>query len=118
MTMRVLVLGAGFAGLELSTSLSEARGDDVAVMLIDQSDAFLFGYSKLDLMFGRKTAEAVRLPYRDFVKPAVTFRRETVTAIDPSGRRVTTHLGTYDADVLVIALGADYDVSTTPGITL
>lgn len=118
MTKRVLILGAGFGGLELGTSLSEALGDDAAVTLIDKSDAFVFGYSKLDVMFGRATLEAVRLPYRDFVKPGVTVRRETVTAIDPAARRVTTNVGTRDADILVIALGADYDVSTTPGITL
>ena len=118
MTMRVLILGAGFGGLELGTSLSEALGDTVAITLIDKSDAFVFGYSKLDVMFGRATMDAVRLPYRNFVKPGVNVRRETVTAIDPQARRVTTDAGTHDADILIIALGADYDVSTTPGITL
>ncbi len=57
MTTRVLVLGAGFGGLELSTMLSEALGDDVDVTLIDKNDSFVFGYSKLDVMFGRTTAE-------------------------------------------------------------
>jgi sulfide:quinone oxidoreductase len=42
--------------------------------------------------------------------------RETVTAIDPEARRVTTDAGTHDADVLVVALGAEYDVSATPGL--
>ena len=51
--MRVLVLGAGFGGLELTTRLSEEFGDDVDVVLIDQSDGFVFGFSKLDVMFGR-----------------------------------------------------------------
>jgi sulfide:quinone oxidoreductase len=118
MSLRIVILGAGFGGLELGTSLSETLGDGAAITLIDKSDAFVFGYSKLDVMFGHATPEAVRLPYRDFVKPGVTVRRETVTAIDPVARRVTTDVGTHDADILVLALGADYDVSTTPGITL
>ncbi len=118
MKTRILVLGAGFAGLELVTSLSEALGDRVAVTLIDQAEAFVFGYSKLDVMFGRETAEAVRLPYRDVVKPGVRLARETVLAIDPTGRRVTTNAGVHEADVLVIGLGADYDLAATPGITL
>jgi sulfide:quinone oxidoreductase len=113
--MRVLVLGAGFGGLEFSTLLSEAAVD-VEVTLIDKSDAFVFGYSKLDLMFGQTTAEAIRLPYREFVKPGVRFRQETITSIDPAAKRVTTTAGSYDADVLVIALGADYDVGATPGL--
>jgi sulfide:quinone oxidoreductase len=113
---RVIVLGAGFGGLELSTLLSEALGDGVDVTLIDKDDAFVFGYSKLDVMFGRTTLDAVRLPYRDFVKPGVRLRRETVTAIDPAGRRVTTDGGTYEADFLIVGLGADYDIGATPGL--
>ena len=115
---KVLVLGAGFAGLELATTLSETHGDGVAVTVIDKSEAFMFGFSKLDVMFGKATAESAWLPYRDFVKPGVTFRRETVQSIDPAARRVVTNASAHEADVLVIALGADYDVSTTPGITL
>jgi sulfide:quinone oxidoreductase len=116
MTSRVVVLGAGFGGLELSTMLSDALGDSIEVTLIDRSDAFVFGFSKLDVMFGRITADAARLPYRRVVKPGVRFRQATVTAIDPVARRVTTTAGVYDADVLVVALGADYDPSATPGL--
>ena len=112
----MLILGAGFGGLELATVLSEALGDVVEVTLIDKSDAFVFGYSKLDVMFGRTTPAAVRLPYRDIAKPGVRFLQETITAIDPDARRVTTDRGAYDADFLVVALGADYDFDATPGL--
>jgi sulfide:quinone oxidoreductase len=67
-------------------------------------------------MFGRATPEAVRLPYRDVVKPGVRLLRETVTAIDPAAKRVTTDAGVHEADVLVVALGADYDLDATPGL--
>ncbi len=113
---RVVILGAGFGGLEFATLLSETGGDAFAVTLIDRSDAFVFGYSKLDVLFGRTTADAVRLPYRDIAKPGVTVLQETVTAIDPEARRVTTDAGVHDADILVIALGADYDLTATPGL--
>ena len=113
---RVLILGAGFGGLELATLLSEAGGDEFEVTLIDKSDAFVFGYSKLDVLFGRETAEAVRLPYREIAKTGVSFLRETVIAIDPETREVTTDAGVHEADVLVIALGADYDLNATPGL--
>jgi sulfide:quinone oxidoreductase len=117
MTPKVVVLGAGFGGLELSTILSDAFGDGLDLTLIDKSDHFVFGYSKLDVMFGREAPDAVRLAYRTIVKPGVRFRQETITAIDPVARRVTTDAGTYDADVLVVALGADYDLDATPGLT-
>ena len=64
MNPRVVVLGAGFGGLELATILSDSLGDRIDLTLIDKSETFVFGYSKLDVMFGRATPEAVRLPYR------------------------------------------------------
>lgn len=113
---RILILGAGFGGLELSTMLSEALGDGVDVTLIDKGESFVFGYSKLDVMFGRTSAEAVRMPYAEIAKPGVRCIRETITAIDPVARRVTTDAGSHEADALVIALGADYDMDATPGL--
>jgi sulfide:quinone oxidoreductase len=112
---RVLILGAGFAGLELAAQLSESLRDEVRVTLLDQSDSFSFGFSKLDVTFGRRAAEDLRLYYRDISLEGVDFRQERVTSIDPDQRRVTTDAGSYDADVLAVALGADYDFAATPG---
>jgi sulfide:quinone oxidoreductase len=60
----------------------------------------------------------VRLRYAEIDKPGVELRRETITAIDPEQRRVTTDAGVHDAEHLVVALGADYDVESTPGVVL
>jgi sulfide:quinone oxidoreductase len=112
----VLILGAGFGGLELATRLSETLRDAVRVTLLDRNDSFVFGFSKLELMLGRQTADDVRLHYRDIDKDGVEFRQETVTGVDPVARRVTTDAGAYDADFLVVAMGADYDMAATPGL--
>ena len=63
--MHVLILGAGFGGLELAKRLSETLGDAVRVTLLDRNDAFVFGFSKLEVMLGRQSAEEIRLPYGD-----------------------------------------------------
>ena len=114
--MRVLVLGAGFGGLELTTRLSEALGDDADVVLIDQADGFVFGFSKLDVMFGRTIPEAVHHRYADIVKPGVRFVQATIESIDPVAKRVETDAGAFEADVLVVALGADLHPEATPGL--
>ena len=116
MSERILVLGAGFGGLELATVLSDELGEEAGVTLVDAGDSFVFGYSKLDVLFGRAEPADVRLPYDSFAKPGVRFVRETVTAIDAEARRVTTDVGEHEADVLVVALGADYDFGATPGV--
>ena len=116
MKLRVLVLGAGFGGLELSTILSEKLGDRLDLTLIDKNDSFYFGYSKFDVMFGHKSSDAIRIFYQNILKPGVKFKQETITSIDPLNKKVSTNSGNYEADVLVIALGADYDYAATPGL--
>ena len=57
---RILILGAGFGGLELTPPRYQKpfgrqhRGRFV----IDKSEGFIFGFAKLDLMFGRMTRAA------------------------------------------------------------
>ena len=113
---RIVVLGAGFGGLELTTRLSDEFGTDVDVVLIDKTEDFVFGFSKLDVMFGRTGSEQVRHPYRDFIKPGVQFVQSTIRLIDPSARRVDTDAGVFDGDVLVVVLGADLQPEATPGL--
>jgi sulfide:quinone oxidoreductase len=114
--MRVLILGAGFGGLELAAALSEHLGEEADVTLIDQRDHFVFGFSKLDVMFGRRQAETVRHPYGAISKQGVRFVHTTVRTIDPTTRRVLTDAGAFTGDVLVVALGADLEPSATPGL--
>ncbi len=114
--MRVLILGAGFGGLELASSLDAALGTDVEVTLVDQADSFVFGFSKLDVMFGRATVDHVVHRYADLAPRGVRFVQTTVRAIDPVARRVETDHGPLDGDVLVVALGADLHPEETPGL--
>ena len=44
MRTRVVVLGAGFGGLELTTILSNAFGNAIDIVLVDKGDAFVFGF--------------------------------------------------------------------------
>jgi thioredoxin reductase len=114
--MRILVLGAGFGGLELAATLSDELGDDLDLLLIDQGEGFVFGFSKLDVMFGKTVPEGVLHPYRHIDKPGVRFVQTSIRSIDPSAKRVETDAGSFDADVIVVALGADLDPSATPGL--
>ena len=110
------MLGGGFGGLELSTRLSDEFGEALEVVLIDQSEGFVFGFSKLDVMFGRALPSTVVHPYRDLSKPGLRFVQSTIRSIDPTAKRVQTDSGPYDADIMVVALGADLDPSATPGL--
>ena len=114
--MRIVVLGAGFGGLELTTLLSAEFGGQIDIVLIDKGEGFVFGFSKLDVMFGRSLPERVVHSYADIVKPGVRFVQATITAINPVNRHVETDAGSFDADVLVVALGADLHPDATAGL--
>jgi sulfide:quinone oxidoreductase len=114
--MRIVILGAGFGGLELATQLSDELGADADVVLVDQGEGFVFGFSKLDVMFGRTTADQVLHRYAEIDKPGVRFLQTTVRSIDPDTKRVVADAETLDADILVVALGADLHPDATPGL--
>jgi sulfide:quinone oxidoreductase len=114
--MRTVIIGAGFGGLELAALLSEEFGEDADVVLVDKSDGFIFGFSKLDVMFGRATADHVVHPYADIDMPGVRFVRSVIRSLDPAARRVVTDGEVLEGDILVVALGADLDPAATPGL--
>jgi len=116
MKKHVMILGAGFGGLELATRLSQSVPDLVDITLIDKSDSFMFGFSKLDVMFGRRQTSEVKHSYDKMDKASLTFRQETVLSINAGARQVVTDRGSYQPDILVVALGADYDTAATPGL--
>jgi hypothetical protein len=94
----VLILGAGFGGLKLATRLSETMSDAVRVTLLDRNDSWYFGYSKLDVMLGRRSADEVRLCYSDVVKEAVEVRPEIVGARGPDPDERRNARATVDAE--------------------
>jgi sulfide:quinone oxidoreductase len=114
--MRVLVLGAGFGGLELSTRLADEFGTVIDVLLIDKGEGFIFGFSKLDVMFGKAMPSDVFHPYEGIDRPGLRFVRATIHSIDPAAKRVDTDAGMFDGDIIVVALGADLDLDATPGL--
>src|SRR5262245_41658756 len=115
MKQRVLILGAGFGGLELASRLTQTMPDEVEITLIDKSDFFILGFAKLEVLFGKKRPEEIKSYYRN-LSPSINFRMEEIQSVDPENRRVITNKGSYSGDVLVVALGADLDVDRTPGL--
>jgi len=112
---KIVILGAGFGGLETANGLSEVLRDGYEITLIDKRDAFFVGFSKIDVMFGRRTQEAVRYPYARLRAEGVRFVQAEITAIDVDARSVGTSAGDFSYDYLVVALGADLAPDATPG---
>lgn len=115
MLKKILILGAGFGGLETATGLAEALGEGYEITLIDKNDSFFVGFSKIDVLFGRRTEAQVRSRYENLRAAGVRFVQSSIEAIDTDARRVATSVGSFGYDYLVVALGADLDYEATPG---
>lgn len=115
MAEKILILGAGFGGLAASSKLRESLDPSVEITLIDKSDSFSIGFTKFDVMFGRKPAERIKNYYRDLALEGVDFVQDEITEIDVENKSVKTKLAEYGYDYLIVALGADLAPEATPG---
>jgi len=117
MRTRVVVLGAGFGGLELTTILSEALGETIDVVLIDKSDAFcLWVLEARRYVLGTSRRQRSGIFTATSSSQVCGFYRRRCVSIDPGARKVVTDAGEFEADFLVVALGADLDPGATPGL--
>ncbi len=112
---KILILGAGFGGLETATGLAEILDEGYEITLVDKNDAFFIGFSKIDVLFGRATAGEVSYRYENLRAEGVRFVRDTITEIDTDRWTVRTRRHTLTYDYLVIALGADLALEAVPG---
>lgn len=104
---KVLVLGAGYAGLQTVTKLQkELSADEADITLINKNK---YHYEATWL----HEASAGTLNYEDLIYPIesvikedkVKFINAEVTKIDRNAKKVETNHGIYDYDILVVALG-------------
>lgn len=103
---RTLILGAGFGGIAVATELRRLLGDDHEVVLIDEQDEFSMGLRKLWELVGIGTIAQGSRSRRLLADRGIDFRQASVSAIEPSARAVRCDSESWQADFLVVALGA------------
>jgi sulfide:quinone oxidoreductase len=112
---RILILGAGFGGLEAATNLREQLDNSFKITLIDKNDFFIIGFTKFDVMFGRRSAAEVKSYYKHIAKKGINFVRDKIELIDPENKIVKTSTSDFTYDFLIVALGADLAPGAIPG---
>lgn len=114
MTGRIVVLGAGYAGL--ASAKLAARWTDAQVTLVNASDRFVERVRLHQLAAGQQLRD---LPLAGLLDgTGVRLVVDRVTAIDPVGHTVTL-AGTSEPlhyDQLVYALGSRADLESVPGV--
>jgi NADH dehydrogenase len=117
---RILILGAGFAGLYLTQHLlRELRHAQITadVTLVDARNFFLFSPLLHEVTAGMVEVHHVIHPIRQFLrKQPVKFHEWRVQAIDLDARTVQTDHGPLAYDYLVVALGCETNFFGIPGV--
>jgi sulfide:quinone oxidoreductase len=115
MSKKIVILGAGFGGLEAATLLSEKLDDRYEITMIDKNDSFFIGFSKFDVLFGRKSEQEIKYNYKDIKAERVNFVKSTIHEIDIDNKTVHIPGKSFSYDYLIVALGADLNPGAIPG---
>ena len=103
---RVVIVGAGFGGIEAAQAL---KGAPVEVLLIDRNNYHKFQPLLYQIATAGLTSGNVTMPVRDLLRGQdnARFRRATIADVDPDAQRIYAKAGASMAyDVLVLAVGA------------
>ena len=102
---RVVIVGGGFAGLNLADKMSKMN---YQVVLIDKNNFHQFQPLFYQVAMAGLETSSILFPLRKLFQKRknVFIRVTTVTSVDTRHKRVHTLLGELEYDHLVIAIGA------------
>jgi len=104
MKKKIIILGGGFAGLQLARQLNNTQFD---VILIDKQNHHQFQPLFYQVATARLEPANISFPFRKIFQKSknVQIRMAEVTHIVPASNQVTTTDAIYNYDYLVIATG-------------
>ncbi len=111
-----VILGGGVGGIVTARRLREALPEPHRIIVVEQKPDFTVGAAKTWVMLGLADPEEVSHSLDHLKRKQIDVRRTGVQRIDVSSRIVSTTAGEIRADYLVIALGADLNMSLVPGL--
>ncbi|MDZ8107864.1 MAG: NAD(P)/FAD-dependent oxidoreductase [Nostoc sp. DedQUE12a] len=119
-TSRICILGGGFGGLYTALRLSQLPWESTQkpeIVLVDQSDRFLFSPFLYELLTGELQTWEIAPPFEELLQgTGVRFYQGVVSGIDIDQRRVNLHEGPQiPYDRLVLALGGETPLDLVPG---
>jgi NADH:ubiquinone reductase (H+-translocating) len=115
---RIVIAGAGYAGLHAALRLATKLRDnpEVELNLVDGHDYHQVLTELPRVAGGTRAAEAVRIPLDEVLTERVRFVETEVTGFDLADRRLQTEAGPIPYTRLVLALGSRPNDFAIPGL--
>jgi len=116
-TVRVIVIGGGWAGAAAARRLRLAGTDAVEVLLIEREPRFVSSPLSNLILSGVRQIEDLTFDYAGLRQRGVRVLHDQVTAIDPVRKRVSLRRITdLSFDALVMACGAEPETTGIDGL--
>ena len=107
MSARVVVLGAGAAGLSAANRLAAARAAGTEIVVVDRAGEHVFWPGLTGVLFGDTELAAIRRPLASLLAGGVRLIAGEAAQVTAAENRVTGSFGELAYDYLVVALGAE-----------
>lgn len=114
-TRTAVILGGGVGGITAARQLRRLLDADDRVVLIERDPEFRFAPSFLWVLTGRRRPAQITRDVRRLRARGIEVVEGEVQGIDAAARTVTTTHGTFEADALVVAVGARLAPDAVPG---
>ncbi len=112
----IVILGGGVGGLVTANELRKKLGREHRVVLVDKEGKHVFSPSFLWLIIGLRQPDKIVRDLAVLEKKGIEVVKGEVEAIDPTHRRVQVDGREWQADYLVVSLGADLAPEQVPGL--
>ncbi|MEG0773989.1 FAD-dependent oxidoreductase, partial [Clostridium sp.] len=115
----ILILGAGYAGVHAAKMLAKKykKNPNINITLIDKNPFHTLMTELHEVAGGRVHPESVQVDLgKIFNRTKVNVVTDYITNVDTDKKVVTTKLGTFNYDYLIIGTGSEPAFFGVPGV--
>lgn len=117
MSKRIVVLGGGIGGLVAANRLRKELAREHEVILVDRKTRHEFNPSFLWVLTGEREVPQICKDLQLLEKKGIQYLNAEVQNIDVTNKQVKTSVKSISYDFLVIALGAELNPQSIPGLS-